>query len=747
MNHQFFKPLALSALLIVAVSCGKEKSEGPKPGVSGAKGLEGVLPELEGTMSVKVPRTEGTERVPGTALKTKGQQGEGQDAYSDTTYVATLADACKGAGGAFVAESLDCACPGASEGAVYSAKSQACVTPTRDTSCTTLGETFMAALERRGTEDFITSCLSKIQSFEGTVTSIDIPRDRPAKAREVAAVLDSQLATRPVGGSVPGLFDRAGWASSFVVIYGASPFDSRAFEMKPYVGDPNDSHFSDGKRAVHVTSAEGLSALFQYGPVKQEKVKNLPSVALFSKEDREVLQPLFSTVSEHLPSSSQSTFAPELGGCTQLCNVRSTLATLADGRSVWRERVLVWGQTFSDSISVGKNDTSVEARVVLGVDGAVSAIEVRKSVQEGSTLKQVRTAFDANGKMLGEEKKADIDLTTLSNLQSTRSLTSLGTDTPVVVCNDYFYVGEENHEFTDSIVFGPYASSNPFGTGSLFGWEENKEAALGNFLGGLNQDFKWPASDGFSGFLTSPFSGLTGTRLRMIPVASERCQPGSTFLRTVLAKTQGKARIVAALTSTFENAKDCKAKYGKALEEGTQLWVVTSGLSGLPGRENFRCPQALGPSSNLLVVAGDLPPNTGGRSFAAPDTGEDYVDLAVVAFQQRHPPAVVARAAAAIQAAHGDVLSNALIRLSLLLSVDLPKSRGIWTPYPSRSGGFLNTERALKAAAFIATQLSPAQREKFGASEAKAVIEHLFTDAAEAQFRTNLVSERKGLVL
>jgi len=750
MKHHSFFLLLLSALLVVSVSCGKEKSEGPKPCINDCvRGLPKPLPESEGTMS-DLMRKFAEEHRPAPVVEStlKERRAEGQEVYSDTTYVATLADACKNAGGTLVVESLDCECPDAGSGAVYSARSQTCVTPTRDTSCTKPDETFTAALERRGTEDFITSCLSKIQTFEGTVVSIAIPNDRAVRAREVATILDSQPATRPLRGSAPSLSRREGWGSSFVILYGTPVFDERALTTKPYMGDPNDSKFSVSKKAVHVTSAEGLAALFQYEPTTSDSIPVLLALDLFSQENKEILRPLMSAATERAENSNQRTFTPELDGCSQLCTVRTTLKSLPSGQKVWRERVFVWGQVFSDAVILGKNNSSVDARLIFGVDGAISAIEVNTVALNGSLLTQVHRLFDAQGKKLGEEKKNDTSLTPLTSLHSTRGMASLGNDTPVVVCNNFFFTGEGNKVFSDAVLFGPYISNDPFGKGSLFGWDENPDASIGNFLGGYNQEAVSLKEDGFSGFLSVPFQGLTGARLRIIPATSERCKPGSEFLKSALEKTNGKARIVTALTSTFENANDCKARYGRELEDNAHLWVVTSGVSGFPGRNNFRCPQALGPSHNLIVVAGDLP-SSDGHSLMPPDTGEDYVDLAVVSyFQPRHAPAAVAHAAASIQASYGAELSNSLIRLSLLLSVDLRKSRsGAWAPYPSRSGGFLNSDRALTAARFIATQLSPEQRANFGATDAKAVIEYLFPDAAEAQYRVNLASERKGLLL
>jgi hypothetical protein len=756
MKLPFLKPLAITALLVVGVSCGKDRSDSPKPCVRDCfNDLQKMEPER------KKKNTPADEKASPARLQRKDDDAERRrlengttkpkedKVYSDTTYVEALADACKDAGGTFAAESIDCACPGADVGAVYSAKSNACVIPARDMSCTKTGETFTAALERRGTEDFIASCLSKIQTFEGTITSIEIPNDRPTRAREVAKLLDSQPATRPLRGSVPALFSRPGWDSFFVVIYGASNFDKRVLSAKPYGWDPNGHTFADEKPAVHIPTEAGLSALFQHDSATRRREPVLPSLDVFSKEDKEALRPLMNALSGHLGSAHQSTYAPELRGCTQLCNVRTELVTLLDGRNIWRDRTYVWGQLFSEEIILGKDETSIDARLVLGAAGALSAIEVHTHALKGSTLKTAQKTFDAQGKLLAEEQKKDVDLTTLSSLHATHGLASIGTDTPVVVCNSFFFTGEENKPFSENILFGPHALSDPFGKGSLFGWEENEAASVGRFLGGLKQDLSLLKQDGFSHAFSSPLANSAGGRLRIIPATSARCTPGSSFLKSVQAKTREKARIVASLTSTYENANDCRVKYGKALEEGTHLWVVTSGGTGLPGRDNFRCPQALGPSENLIVVGGDLTDGqlTGGRSVSPPDSGEDYLDLVVVSINQRHAPALAASAAATIQAIHGDVLSNSLIRMALLLSVDLPKSRGAWAPYPARSGGFLNPKRALEAATFIATQLSPAQRARFGASEANAVIEHLFTDMAEAQYRMKLVSERKGLLL
>jgi len=748
MKIRFLRPLTVGAFLIVGVSCGKESSNSAMPCVSGcATGLPKPLPESEGTTSdIMRKLAAGRGSIPFAETKPNEERAERQDVYSDTTYVPALADACKIAGGTFVTDALDCECPDSSKGAVYSARSQACVTPVRDTSCTIPGETFMGALERRGTEDFITSCLSKVQTFEGTVTSIEIPSDRPARAREVAGILDRQPASRPLRGSAPRLSKREGWRSSFVVIYGASAFDERALYLKPYRGDPNDwPHFAN-ERAVHISSAEGLASMFQHETLRGDNVSALPSLELFSKEHKEILRPLVGVLSERSASSNLSSFTPDLDGCSQLCTVRTNLSSLPGGQNVWRDRVFVWGQVFSDTISLGKNDNSVEARLVLGVGGALSVIEVQGSKLEGSTLTQVHSTLDAQGKLLRAEKKKDVDLKRFAELQPERDLASLGGDMPVIVCDDFFFIGTENKAFENNVLFGPYASSEPSKKGSLFGWEENTEASLGNFLGGLNQDVDFLKKDAFSDVFSAPFAGLTSIRARIIPVASARCKPGSSFLKTVQEKTSGKARVVAVLNASFENAQECRSRYGNDLEASTQLWVVTSGKSGTPGKDNFRCPQALGPSGNLLVAGGDLP--RGGRSVSPADYGEDYQDITVISLDQRHATAVVARAAAAIQAAHGDVLSNPLIRLSLLLSVDLRKfSSGEWAPYPSRSGGYFNSERALKAAHFIATQLSPEQRAKFGASEAKAVIEHLFADADEVKYRVKLASERKGFLL
>ena len=211
---------------------------------------------------------------------------------------------------------------------------------------------------------------------------------------------------------------------------------------------------------------------------------------------------------------------------------------------------------------------------------------------------------------------------------------------------------------------------------------------------------------------------------RLIPIDPNTClfNPEA-WVDTV--QEEAKPKIVNLSQTVYLTKESCENRVSLSPDF---LWVTGAGNSGRDGAESLsRCPQNLGPSDHLLVVA------AGNRFALEPysDRGIAYADLIASGKGEEQEGSSMATArvsevAATMAQRHrtvmdlddtfGSKLTPTLMKKIILLTVDIPRSN-CQEPYclrtqQVRSGGSLDRAKALKGADLAWGQMSAAERQR-----------------------------------
>lgn len=400
------------------------------------------------------------------------------------------------------------------------------------------------------------------------------------------------------------------------------------------------------------------------------------------------------------------------------CHLRcfTSLEYTSHGKKFRYEKMYIYGEIVAarllrfegDVISPGGAYSSM---VYFGKGDSISTVVVNRKSTEGVSAGWVLDIYDENMDMIIQYDETRIH--DPSSLLSALAIPNekIEESTPVLLLEGL--IDYRDADLMRWVKKGPYRSKSYLSGGSVLGW---KNAAKNDVMGYQYSSF-------FDGLFTDNLNN---------PSAEEQYYHANIVGRQILGSMTNDVPISLVPTSSHDYTNDrMQNLYRIVNESGARvinysaivlvdgekscplndtrlsveaLWVLGAGNDNL---ENPRdtCEQNMKPKHRRLVVAANI---EGGLELEYySDFGTDYADLSASGVGQdmhgdryegtSYAAPKVSNAAATIVNRYGSNLTNQLIRLAILLSVDV----NVDSPMKTRSGGRLNKENALAAAAYM----------------------------------------------
>jgi hypothetical protein len=393
------------------------------------------------------------------------------------------------------------------------------------------------------------------------------------------------------------------------------------------------------------------------------------------------------------------------GDCRRYCVVEQELAedVQLDVKAV-RNSWYMAGVVFRDVITI-RHQTTLEpqAFIQLGLSGEVSAILFVSRFVEArsdSAISHVEV-YDRLWNKIGEEQFTLLPgISRKSDLASKIPPFFSATRNSVVMCESIDLEAFDRAGILDSLRRRPSPFDSQEARGSFLGWLSNPLGEFRRFLDPLIE---------FNGVVGSADAATHGYRvartllssnesIAIIPISAPNCMARYQYWQPV-AQQKG-VKVVNFSATEPVDRRWCEEFHSTKsfLGQGKPfLWVTAAGNAGLENPA-LRCPQAIGPAENLVVVARG---NSGGLWHQS-DYGKFYADIAADVHSSASADVGTSYSAARVSAAAANIaslfatLTPRELRLALLLGAEVPH-----TPLPVRSGGVLNEADAIKVASVL----------------------------------------------
>lgn len=430
--------------------------------------------------------------------------------------------------------------------------------------------------------------------------------------------------------------------------------------------------------------------------------------------------------------------------CIGICDLTQaqTLAGSGDPVHAWRIRRYEGGVVYRETLAIGSADgRRVDGWVVFDLGGEPSLLF---RVDHGtSLLTPVVFAYDRDWRPLGSFRFELLPDASEASIAIANARPLGAGDTGVVLCDSGTTFDDAS--LNAALLVGPHRTAMPgVERGSLLGWVEAPVDDGIGFLDGVRNTVLgiyptevFPRLHGKN--MARLLLGQDGAPIRILPRLLDRCIEGPDALASIDTSAL-QTRVVNVSGAEYLDAEACRARFPDGLDLRF-LWVTASGNSGRRFTDDAplaRCPQTLPRRDNLLVVAaaeGTVPwPLTDfGSTYA--DLGADCAGVSGACSGSSNAAPRVSRTAALIVKEHGANISNAMIRMAILLGVTVP-ARAL----PFRSGGVHNHDDALRAAREL-VRGGFALRSSLTASEAQTVLRALYPDLAVADGKRQILEQ------
>lgn len=475
------------------------------------------------------------------------------------------------------------------------------------------------------------------------------------------------------------------------------------------------------KYSLFVRSPEGLSAVlgvpgqkrngwnFPNVPKDDENFEELNNLRIATAELNEYL---FGGGMRMLKFKTHTSIIEE--GCHLRCFVSNEFKS--QGRSFRYEKMYIYGEIVAarllrfegDVLSPGATYSSM---VYFGKNDAISAVVVNRRNTDSVSAGWVLDVYDEKLEKVYRYDETRIESSSALLEALAIPNDSIESSTPVVLLEgilDY-----RDFEVMKWIKKGPYRSKSYLLGGSVFGW---KNAGKGDSMGYQYSSF-------YDGLFTDDLDN---------PSPDEKYYHANIVGRQVLGPIDQNYHLSLIPTSSFEYTNDRMADlYRIVRESGARvinysaivlvdganscplndtrlsvdaLWVLGAGNDGLEDPTDT-CEQNLEPKHRRLVVAANAEDSLELEYYS--DFGRNYADLSAggVGYDRygnsyegtSFAAPKVSHTAATIINRYGSKLSNQLVRLAILLSVDVD----VYSPMSTRSGGRLNKDNAIKLAGYM----------------------------------------------
>lgn len=681
------------------------------------------------------------------------------DAVAAEAPLAELARVCQQAGGAF--DNGECTCPvrDAADGVGKPARLNfdargggRCVRTERlADACMDRGG-FAKVLETEGLGAFQTCVSSAVvyafqRAYVRLRTADTLSLD---EARTLAAWLDTHLdpssALYAKVSAPPGTVDVL-----YVLVGGASLTES---EIALSVGlpdiDPGDPNFAAKTvHYLHVPSVAHLdSALGNTSPATQPSAP--PRVTEPPADAREVGRRLErALVQTQLDTSGALELSTALERCLGLCDVTQDyqLGPDAEGveTSAFRVRRYQSGVVYRETVAVGSADRKrIDAFAILDLGGQPSILF--RIDYSASRLAPRIFAYDRDWRPLGSAAQSFLPDVADALQAVAASRPFAPTDVGVVLCDSGYTFDDQR--LRSALVTGPNTVAPAGGPGSLLGWSyAGPHDAQGYLDGvrtvplGLAALELFPSIHGAG--IARVLLETNAEGLRIVPRGADRCLHDPNALAAVRndALIGMRTRVVNLSATESLDAEACRARFPTGLDPHF-LWVTAAGNSGrrfTADEPLARCPQTLPRRDNLLVVAA----REGNSIWPFSDFGVSYADLVADCFAEAQGQCSgtsnaaprVARTAAAIVGEHGGAVSNAMVRMAILLGVTVPTRT-----LPLRSGGIHHHDDALRAARELVSS-GMGLRDALTVDEARSVLTAVYRDTAYANRKLSILEQ------
>lgn len=401
-------------------------------------------------------------------------------------------------------------------------------------------------------------------------------------------------------------------------------------------------------------------------------------------------------------------------GCHYRCSISREF--IHEGDRYRYEKVYVYGEVVSSRILRFEGDKKIphgmaRSMVYLGRGDAVSLVMVNKKKTDRLTGGWILDIYDESIQYVGTIDEDLIHfpdaLDEALNLQNEK----VSNSSPVIMLEDL--VDYRDMELMRWVKKGPYLSRNYLEGGSVFGWHNMPK---GDTLGFKYSDF---------------YDGLFIPDLDQ-PKKDEKFYHGNNVGRLIVGTSEDEGAVSLIPSSSFERGNDEMERFVQLVETSgarvinksfilhvdakyscplnnvrllkNALSVLGAGNNSLENRTDL-CDQSLEPIHRRLVVAANVEGSTELEGYS--DYGRTYADLSAsgVSYDMHgerssgtsYAAPRVSHVAATIVNKFGANLPNQLVRLAILLSVNV----NVDAPSLTRTGGSLNKDNALRAAAFM----------------------------------------------
>lgn len=418
-------------------------------------------------------------------------------------------------------------------------------------------------------------------------------------------------------------------------------------------------------------------------------------------------------------ATSRGNFQEDVQILSEGCHLRCLATTkfTVEGTGFRYERMYLHGTVVYARLLEYEGDLiaarmSYSSQVILGNGNGISAVIINEKDTSGIIGARHVTMYDENLQFTTDFKEA---------LSIPASGVGKGVDIdlePVVVLDSGLDANDA--ETMRWLKRGPNVAQKYGDGGSLLGWWNAPKAdpagtSYAKFYDGMYTDDynALPASENYVNHLAKHVVGFHRSvgEVGFVPFSPHWQVSRNSALYEVMAKTKARIVLVPKIMQV-DGATSCPRN--NTYLDPQYLFVLQTGYGGLENPTDVCLPN-LRDATNRIVVASGLYGPTSVASWS--DAGEQFADLSESAIGklgmdggkgQSFAAAKVAHIAAVIAKRHGEVLSNDLIRMAILLSVNVDFNR----PNSTRTGGDFDPDSALKAAQHMADVL--AGKKKLG---------------------------------
>lgn len=401
-------------------------------------------------------------------------------------------------------------------------------------------------------------------------------------------------------------------------------------------------------------------------------------------------------------------------GCHLRCFV--SLEFTSNNEQFRYEKMYIYGEIVAarllrfdrDVIASGGTYRSL---VYFGKGDSISMVLVNTRVTDGISAGWRFDVFDESLKhtfSFDEKRITDSDLL-LSSLDIPND--EIGNTSPVIMLERI--VDYRDRELMKWVKKGPFRSTSYIDGGSVFGWKNAKKGDTNGFDynlfydGLFTDDLNNPQPNDtyyHANFVGRQILGSVSenTSVSIIPTSSyEYTNDRMEDLYRIVRQSGARVINLSAML-LIDGKHSCPLNDTRLSIDA--LWVLAAGNDGLENPEDG-CEQNLKPLHRKLVVAANIEDGLELEYYS--DFGTEYADLSAsgVAYDMHgertegtsFASPKVSNTVATIVNRYGSNLTNQLIRMAILLSVDVD----VYSPMATRSGGRLNKENALAAAGYM----------------------------------------------